>query len=157
MKKSGFTLIETLVAVFLLTVGTVGSFSLMQKATSFASISSAQFVASYLAHEGIETIRNIRDTNYLTKGRAWDKDIAAGSDFRLDYRSSVFPDATCGAYLQHNGNFYICSADSSGKFQRQITIEKPAPDKMVVSVEVSWSQQGSRHQVVVQTELRKWR
>lgn len=152
----GFTLIETLVAISLLTVGVTGSFSLMQKVTSFASISSSQFVASYLAQEGIETIRNIRDTNYL-EGQVWDNGIGAGSDFRLDYRSQVFPDATCGNYLQYNGNFYICSTDSGSKFRRQITIEKPVPDRMVISVQVSWSERGIQHQVVAQTELRNWR
>ena len=152
----GFTLIETIVAISLLTVGVVGSFSLMQKVTAFASISSSQFVASYLAQEGIETIRNIRDTNYL-EGQVWDSGIGAGVDFRLDYRSQVFPDATCGTYLQHNGNFYICSADSASKFRRKITIEKPSSDKMVVSVEVSWSERGISHQVFAETELYDWR
>ncbi|MFH1423494.1 MAG: prepilin-type N-terminal cleavage/methylation domain-containing protein [Candidatus Nealsonbacteria bacterium] len=159
MKKRGFTLIETVVAIFLLTVGTVGSFSLMQKVTSFASISSSQFVASYLAQEGIEIIRNIRDINYLQK-IAWDSDIAAGTSYRLDYRSLKFPDTDniiCGDYLKHDGNFYICSTDSAGKFQREITIGKPVLNKMVVSVEVSWSERGNRHQVLAQTELYNWR
>jgi len=155
----GFTLIETIVAIFLLTAGTVGSFSLIQKVTSFASISSSQFVASYLAQEGIEIIRNIRDTNYL-KRQVWDKDIdvtGGGGDYRLDYRSEVFPDATCGNYLKHTGSFYLCSTDTTSKFQRQIAIEKPAPGKMVVSVQVRWSERGIQHQVVAQTELYNWR
>lgn len=159
MRHQGFTLIETLVAIYLLTVGMAGSFVLIQKTTSFASTSSSQFIASYLAQEGIEIIRNIRDTNFLTKGSAWDEDIAAGSDFRLDYRSSEFPDATCGDYLQYNSNFnfYVCTIDSTSKFQRKITIEKPASDKMVVSIEVSWLEQGNIHKVVAQTELYDWR
>lgn len=154
--NKGFTLIETVVAIFILTVGVVGSFSLMQRISVFASISSSQFVASYLAQEGIETIRNIRDANYLAGG-AWDAGINAGTDSRMDYRSQVFPDATCGNYLRHNGTFYICSADSSSKFQRQITIVKPAVDKIVVSVRVSWSERGNSHQVLAQTELYDWR
>ena len=156
MKRTGFTLIETLVAISLLTVGVTGSFSLMQKVTSFASISSSQLTASYLAQEGIEIIRSIRDTNYL-EGEVWDNGIAAVADARLDYRSSVFPDAVCGNYLQHNGTYYICSTDSGSKFQRQISIVKPLPDKMVVSVTVSWSERGISHQVLAQTELRDWR
>jgi len=157
MKNRGFTLIETLVAISLLTVGVVGSFSLMQRVTSFASISSSQLVASYLAQEGIETVRNIRDTNYL-EGQIWDTGIGAGTDFRLDYRSSVFPDATCGNYLQHNGSYYICSgSNSESKFQRQITVEKTGLDRMVVSVAVSWSERGIPHQVFAETELRDWR
>lgn len=156
MKNRGFTLIETIVAIFLLTVGVVGSFSLMQRVTSFASITASQFTATYLAQEGIETIRNIRDSNYL-KRQVWDADIGAGSDFRLDYRSQVFPDATCGNYLRHNGSFYTCSVDSNSKFQRQITVEKPSLGKMVVSVAVTWSERGNEHQVLAQTELYDWR
>jgi len=155
--KKGFTLIETIVAIFLLTVGVSGSFSLMQKVTSFASTSSSQFVASYLAQEGVEIIRNIRDTNYLIKGQVWDNGIGVGTDFRLDYRSRVFPDAACGTYLQHNGSYYVCSDSSVSKFRRQITITKPSFDKIVVSVAVSWSDRGIPHQVFAETELRNWR
>ena len=154
MKNNGFTLIETLVAIFLLTVGTVGSFSLMQQATSFASIASSQFVASYLAQEGIEIIRNIRDANYLN-GRNWDDYITEGTG-RLSYSSIEFPDTICDTYLQHNGSFYICS--DTGKFQREITVIKSVePEKMVVSVVVSWSERGAEHSVSAETELYKWR
>lgn len=156
MKNTGFTLIETIVAIFLLTVGVTGAFSLMQKVTSFASVSSSQLTASYLAQEGIETVRNIRDTNYL-KSEVWDNGIAVATDFKLDYRSLIFPDATCGDYLQHNGTYYVCSTDLNSKFQRQISITKPSADKMVVSVQVSWSERGVPHQVLAQTELRDWR
>ncbi|MFH1292253.1 MAG: prepilin-type N-terminal cleavage/methylation domain-containing protein, partial [bacterium] len=131
----GFTLIETIIAISLLTTGVVGSFALMQRVTSFTSISSSQFIASYLAQEGIEIIRNIRDTNYLEL-QDWDGGIDnanTGADFRLDYSSEEFPDMTCGNYLQHDGNYYVCSDE--GKFQRKITITKePALKKMVVSV-----------------------
>ncbi len=157
--SKGFTLIELIVAISLLTMGVAGSFTLMREVTSFASISSSRFVASYLAQEGIEIIRNIRDTNYLYH-RAWDDNIGVGSDFRLDYRSDAFPDTVrCvyGAYLQYTGNFYICSADSNSKFQRKIIVEKPASDKIVVSVEVSWSEHGVTYQVFAETELRNWR
>lgn len=152
----GFTLIETIVAIFLLTVGVMGSYSLIQKVTAFASISASQSVAAYLAQEGIETIRNIRDANYLAR-QSWDTGIGAGADFRLDYRSQVFPDATCGNYLGYNGTFYVCSADASSKFRRLITVEKPVADKMVVSVRVSWSERGTSHQVLAQTELYDWK
>lgn len=154
--KQGFTLIETVVAIFLLTVGVAGSFALMQRVSFSASFSASQLVASYLAQEGIEIIRNIRDTNYL-QDISWDSGINGVADFRLDYRSDEFPDATCGAYLRHDGDFYVCSGDSSSKFQRQIIIEKPAPDKMVISVQVSWSERGIAQQVSSATELYNWR
>lgn len=152
----GFTLIEIIVATFLLTVGTIGGFSLIQKTISFTSISSSQLTAFYLAQEGIEIIRNIRDTNYL-EGSAWDDGISSGADYRLDYQSNSFPDVLCEDYLKDNGIFFACSSDSSSKFQRQITITKPEADKMVVSVRVDWQERGRSHQVFVQTELYNWR
>ncbi len=156
MANKAFTLIEATVAIFLLTVGTVGAFSLAQKTIAFTSVSSSQLVAAYLAQEGIEIIRNIRDTNYL-EGIPWDDGLAAASGYRLDYQSTSFPDLSCSDYLKQEGSFYVCSSDSSAKFQRKITITKPIAGRMVVSVEVSWQERGRAHQVVSQTELYDWR
>jgi len=155
--NKSFTLIEATVAIFLLTVGIVGAFSLIQRTTAFSSISSSQLVATYLAQEGIEVIRNIRDTNYL-QGNNWYDGIGFFSSYKLDYQSSFFPDTTCGGdYLKYDGNFYVCSPDDDAKFQREITITNPEPDKMVVSVTVSFYERGREHQVTAQTEFYHWR
>ncbi len=156
MSNKAFTLIEIVVAMFLLTVGTVGAFSLIQKTIAFTSIYSSQLQAAYLVQEGMEIIRNIRDTNYL-EGSAWDDGIGLGTGYRLDYQSESFPDVVCGNYLKYNGSFYVCSSDSKSKFQRKITITKPEPDKMIVSVTVKWRERGRTHQVFAQTELYNWR
>lgn len=154
--NKGFTLIELIVAIFILAMGTVGAFILIQKTIAFTSISSSQLQASYLAQEGIEIIRNIRDTNYL-KSNDWDYDIdEVTDDYRIDYTSERFPDIICGDYLKEEAGFYVCSIDES-KFQRKITIAKPESDRMVVSVEVSWSERGNEHSVLAQTELYNWR
>ena len=131
--NKSFTLIEVVVAMFLLTVGTVGTFSLMQKSIIFTSISSSRLVASYLAQEGIEIIRNIRDTNYL-EGSAWDDGIVSSNWAVVSFLDG-----------------------SQSKFQRQITIAQPESNKMIVSVTVSWQERGGVHQVFAQTELYNWR
>ena len=56
MSNKAFTLIEIVVAMFLLTVGTVGAFSLIQKTIAFTSIYSSQLQATYLVQEGMEII-----------------------------------------------------------------------------------------------------
>lgn len=152
----GFTLIESVVAIFLLTVGTMGAVSLIQQSISFITVSSSQLAASYLAQEAIETVRNIRDTNYLERA-VWDEGIEEGADFRLDYRSQSFPDLSCGDYLKQEGDFYICSPDSGSKFQRKITISKPQADKIIISIDVSWHERGREHHIYAETELYDWR
>ena len=65
MNKKGFTLLEVITAIFILTVGVGGALSLMNQTLSTASIIEQRLIASYLAQEGIEIVRNIRDTNWL--------------------------------------------------------------------------------------------
>ena len=128
----GFTLIEIVVAIFLLTVGTMGAFSLIQQTIAFTSIASAQLAATYLAQEGIETIRNIRDSNFLANS-TWDNGLASS-----DWQVVNFLDG------------------SQSNFQRKITITSGGSDILEVSVEVSWSERGRTHQVTVATELYNW-
>jgi len=63
--NKGFTLIEIGMAVAIMAIGVVGIYALVPRITSVASISNNQFIASQLAKEGLEIVRNIRDSNWL--------------------------------------------------------------------------------------------
>ena len=63
--RSGFTLIETLVAVSVISVGFVGELVLLAKSASQASALRHRVVGARLAEEGLEVVRNIRDSNWL--------------------------------------------------------------------------------------------
>ena len=64
-KKGGFTLLEVIVAIFLLTVGVGGSLVLINQTLSATQILPQKLIASYLAQEGIEIAKNVRDSNLL--------------------------------------------------------------------------------------------
>ena len=130
MQKS-FTLIEVIVAIFLITVGTVGAFSLIQRTIAFTVISSSRLVAANLAQEGIEIVRNTRDTNWLSDN-PWDEGLSSG-----DWQD-----------VEMNGQ--------ATNFQRRITITSGV-DVLDVQVEVSWQERLRDHQVTVQTKLHNWK
>ncbi len=65
-KEKGFTLIEALIAISILLVAVVEPLSLTSKSVFNANVGKDQIVASYLAQEGMEFIRNKRDTNVLS-------------------------------------------------------------------------------------------
>ncbi len=61
----GFTLIETLVAVMLLSIAVVAPMSLASKSLGSAYYARDQITAFYLAQEAIEALRSIRDSQIL--------------------------------------------------------------------------------------------
>ncbi|MES2214149.1 MAG: prepilin-type N-terminal cleavage/methylation domain-containing protein [Patescibacteria group bacterium] len=71
MKKNlGFTLVETLVAVAVLVLAVTGAFAAAQTGITSSTYSRDQVIAFYLAQEGVEFVRNIRDQNAL-QGQPW--------------------------------------------------------------------------------------
>ncbi len=66
----GFTLVEAMVAISILSVAITGPLLIAQKGIASAAYSRDQITASYLAQEAIEYIRNARDTNNIS-GAPW--------------------------------------------------------------------------------------
>ncbi len=64
-KQSGQTLIETLVACFILVMGISAALGLANYSLNATTNIKQQTVALGLAREGIEVVKNIRDTNWL--------------------------------------------------------------------------------------------
>jgi len=76
-QKRGFTLIETMVAVAIVTLSVAGPLFTANSAITAATTARIQLTASYLAQEGIEYVRLLRDNEFLTTYRAGGTDISA--------------------------------------------------------------------------------
>ncbi len=161
-KEKGFTMIEMIATLFVMSVGIMGIFSLVSQTISHISIISSRLTAIYLSQEGMEIIRNIRDSNFLKINNGeevnWDNDLANGQYYyNFDYQSQAIPDNTnCSGnnYLDINGGFYRCFG--SGRFQRKAQINKIEDDKIDVVIEVSWEERGRTHKVVARENLYQW-
>ena len=64
-KITGFTIIELVISIFILSIGIIGIFGAFSVVTILTSDSADRLTATYLAQEGMEIVRNIRDTNWL--------------------------------------------------------------------------------------------
>lgn len=73
--KKGFTLMEVIVAISILVIGLLGVFFVVQNITFSSQINSSKLTAAYLAQEGIEMVRNKRDSNWLA-GVSWDSNLS---------------------------------------------------------------------------------
>ncbi len=64
-KMLGFTLVETLVAISIFSVAILSVMSVLSQGLSNTTYAKQKTIATYLAQEGIEYIRNMRDTYVL--------------------------------------------------------------------------------------------
>ncbi|MDB5259754.1 MAG: seg [Candidatus Taylorbacteria bacterium] len=69
-RSSGFTIIETLVAITILMIAIVGPLTVAHKGLTAAVYARDQMIASYLAQDAIEYVKNARDSNKLAS-RSW--------------------------------------------------------------------------------------
>jgi type II secretory pathway pseudopilin PulG len=86
--QDGQTLIETLVALFILVMGVTAAVGLAIYAFGSSTNVTKQVIATGLAREGVEAIRNMRDTN-------WMRDALSADCYNLTVIPPVSQNARC--------------------------------------------------------------
>lgn len=139
--KKGFSLLEVLGAIFVLSFGIMAVLSLISNSARNSIDSRDHVVAAGLAQEGLELVRNIRDNNFFS-GDTFDNigngdgqciDFASGAlvsscNNRLYYRSSP------AAYLHGSG-----SGRAETKFYRKIIVSDYGSNGKFLTSMVIWS------------------
>ena len=132
---AGFTLLEVLVALSVLIMGLLASVSLLTKTSSLNTVISDRLIASHLAQEGIELVRNLIDNNILA-GEIWNHGLSAG-DYQIDYNDNNLQNFT-DTPLKFDGSLYSYDSGQPTKFKRKIHIFYENNDEMVVQSIVTW-------------------
>ena len=165
MKYSrGFTLVETLVAIAILTIAISGPFVAAQRSFIAASIARDQFIATFLAQEALEYIHAIRDDNYLA-GRDWLSGLGAcegGSSCTVDPTQEVISacNGICGGLALSDTGLYnqtpVSSTNHATPFTRTVTIEQINPTEVRITVSVSFNSGHASHTVSAKESLFNW-
>lgn len=163
--KEGFSLIEILSVLFVISMALLGIVSLINQNIQVQNINKNNLIASSLAQEGIELIRNVRDTNWLS-GKDFDYYLSDGT-YRIDYRGNQPVPTTDisqnklylkdGFYLHDNGGE---SGLTPTIFNRQIVVDR-LPDyegkPLQVRSIISWTDHNKPYRYELQTLLFDWR
>jgi prepilin-type N-terminal cleavage/methylation domain-containing protein len=139
--KTGFTLIEIMIAIFVMAVGIISVYALVPKTISIVSSNSDRFVASQLAKEAVEIIRNIRDSNWLS-GNSFDNGLSDGS-WAVQYNKDFLLGVYNNFLLIDSQGFFNYDGGTVTKFKRKITLSHPEAWVLKVKAEVSWQGKGS--------------
>jgi len=179
--KKGFTILESIVAIFILSLSISGAFSAVQQSLSQSIIAKDEVKASYLAQEAIEIIKNKRDSNQLDRiidnsTNSWLFGISEspadscffGKTCRVDATSFNFVDCgggwdSCPNINQDSATFlYSYGAFPVTNFKREIQIERVQDDtfgnpiEVAVIVRVSWTKGLVTREFKVKTYLFNW-
>lgn len=153
--KNGFTLLEVIIAITVITAGLAGALVLIGHSIASATAVRDRLVAVNLAQEGVEVVRNIRDSNWLA-GRNWDIGFFYTTNTNVDWDSTVLDDVNDGLSFDGAQNHYIHSSTPNTPFKRHIELN-PGPEVMQVKSIVEWSRRGGDHRVELEAYLYDWK
>ncbi len=168
--KKGFTIIESLVAIAILATVIMGASSAVQSGLSSYIFSKDQIVAFYLAQEGFEQLRNIRDENALNS-RNWLTGIALNSSdpcyFGYSCMASPVESSTltrcsapgaCPLLRQEvSTGFYGYNALwPATLFRRDISLTSIGTDEVAVTVKITWSKGAVTREFKARENLFRW-
>lgn len=163
--NKGFSLVETLVAVSILSLTIAGTFTAVQKGLQSSSYAKDQVTAFYLAQDGMEFIKNVRDENALNSiGGGANKWLTGLSDLAGDpcfFGKVCTVDSNVGV---HNGGVVSCGGTfgtcpnlrqdsvtglvgyNAGwtvmNFKREIQFQPINSDEVLVIIRMSWTSRG---------------
>ncbi len=167
--KSGQVLVETMVALSMVVIGLLGLLSLLTSSIGLSKVVSDQYVAAYLAAEGIEVVKNIEDSN-VANGDPYNLGLNPGS-YQVDYNSTIstIKPFDLSAYLQFDANNpsgvkrYTYSpqgiSPTPTPFQRKVDISLASGGyELIVRSTVSWvGRGGSSQSITVEDHFFGWR
>ena len=157
-KNTGFTLVETLVAITVLTLALGGPMALATRSIKDSLASRNKVVAFYLAQEAIEYVKNVRDSNFLYKisgGGAGDFPTTNETGW-LDGGGGLISSLTC-LKIPFDGYNYNCSGGGSPSiFNREVKITDPdgitlfsGGDEAKITATITWPDIGGTRTVTL--------
>ena len=164
--QKGFSMIELVAAIAILSVGILGLYGVFYSLANIAYTYPLRLTADYLAQEGIEIAKNIRDNNVLSQV-SWSAGLVnCEAGCQADYKTGTAAEGVANAlspysdssFLKLNADgFYSYDAGTTTTFKRKITVTQPGgADEMRVDVQVNWSFKGQNFSIQNTEYLYNW-
>ncbi len=170
----GFTLLEMLFAIIIFSFSLVSLMLIAGKGVVATATAKDQLIAQYLAEEGVEVARNMRDTNFLMWGAGGEENWLTDLECAKDKACDIAYSQDSAPYLKplegseqllciskEYGSYGGCEDGGGGepsKFSRGIYIENIPGDntsRTIVS-KVTWNQRSINREYTLKTYITDW-
>ncbi len=169
-RQKAFTLIEVLVAITILIIGIISGFVLVTRALYNVAVIKDRLTASFLAQEGIELTRQIRDSNFLRilnneESADWRDGLADGTyiiESKVDSEGSIeLAEEDQDRIFFYNETLRIYNYDNNGEpttFNRKIKITTipDSDDEIRVESIMQWKTRTIDFDLTVEDHLYNW-
>lgn len=130
----GFSMVEMLVAVLLLTIGSLAALTMQRAAVKQNNLTDARATAAWLARQLVEKTRVMRYADASLANTSW-----------ASPPTSVSPANSLDALGQHS---------SSGIYTREWQIDSPATNIKRIQVRVTWNESGVTDALILKSTLK---
>lgn len=167
-RQKAFTLIEVLVAITILIVGIISGFVLVTRALYNVAVIKDRLTASFLAQEGIELTRQIRDSNFLRilngESAGWRNGLGDGTyiiESKVDSEEpiglvSIGEDENRFFFYDDTFKIYNYNAGEPTTFNRKIRITTINDNEIRVESTIQWKTRTIDFDLIVEDHLYNW-
>ena len=147
-----FSLIEVFVAMVIFVTLINTAILLFTRSLATVNLILEKLIAAELAQEGVEIVRNIKDSNVIS-GAPWDSGLVPGT-YYADYNDlALIPSSSPPPLKQDANGFFNYENGTSTPFIRKIEIQKIDDHHLKVNSIVSWTHKGQSFSVNVESHL----
>ncbi len=168
-ENTGFTLVETLVAISIFSISVLGVLSILASSITDTTYAKDRIIAGYLAQEVIESFRNYRDNVVLfpSNGTDWGDVIAletctlanpCGFNSTSVFNCGSDPSGiNCELYLNNGVYDDNNSVGAYSGFTRKFwVVSTTNPNEVKVVGAISWKQGSGTYNITLSEDLFNW-
>lgn len=164
--NNGFSILEITISIFIISMAFIALLSLTGQNIQAQNTNKNSLIASQLAQEGLELVRNARDTNWKNHLSYYENiyDDAGDNTFSIDYNGTTnfspdsINDNNAKIYINASGYYDHIDSGSATPFRRLVTTATTDKDEYLeVECKVKWNERGKDNEYTAKTLLYAWR
>lgn len=142
-------------AIFITSVSLVGILGLVSSSLEAASHSKMKLIASSLAQESIEVVRDMRKAEIEWSN--WYSLVVSG-DYRVQYDSvSLISFSETPLNFDSNTGLYQYDSGDSSPFSRKVSLTKVSANEVKIVVEMKWLEKSTWRYLTIEDKLWDWK
>lgn len=159
INQAGFSILEMTAVIAIIGLTIVGLMSLALQSIQVQRLNKYNLTAAMLAQEGIEIVRNRRDSNWRTRTDSWTTVMAADNyivDYNGTFTGGIGDIDNSGAVLNIAGGFYEHGVGVPSPFSRLVTISNTTAASSTVTSRVRYRSGDNYFNYIAETVLYDW-